>query len=127
MTEYPSWDLPQELWDALEERFDRLEEERGWAYQYHLSTAPGIKLGGYPGWSQDPDVPRCPVCRRPMEHLLTVESTEGDALSSTAWTPADEDPRAEGPGLTLGDLGGVYLFECRRCPGRPFAQRFDCA
>ncbi|MFI5531097.1 DUF1963 domain-containing protein [Kitasatospora sp. NPDC051853] len=127
VTEYPSWDLPQELWDALEERFDRLEEERGWAYQYHLSTAPGIKLGGYPGWSQEPDVPRCPVCRQPMEHLLTVESTEGDALSSTAWTPADEGPRAEGPGLTLGDLGGVYLFECRRCPGRPFAQRFDCA
>lgn len=48
-----------------------------------------------------------------MDHLLTVESTE-EADSRQAWTPAeDRDIRPEGPSLVLGDLGGVYLFECR--------------
>lgn len=125
VTEYPSWDLPYELWDALEVRFEQVEKETGWEYQYHLSTAPGIKLGGYPGWCQDPQWPNCPGCRTPMDHLLTVESTE-EADSRRAWTPLeDRDIRPEGPGLVLGDLGGVYLFECRTCPGRPFTHRFD--
>ncbi|MEU4092625.1 DUF1963 domain-containing protein [Streptomyces sp. NPDC026673] len=125
VTEYPSWDLPYELWDALEDRFVQVEKETGWDYQYHLSTAPGIKLGGYPGWCQDPQWPNCPDCRAPMDHLLTVESTE-EADCRQAWTPVeDRDARLDGPALVLGDLGGVYLFECRTCPGRPFTHRHD--
>lgn len=128
VTEYPGWDLPDGLWDALEPRFGQVEAETGWDYQYHLSTAPGIKLGGYPGWSQDPQWPDCSGCGKPMDHLLTVESTEADAAARPAWTPVEDQGVAyEGPGLVLGDLGGVYLFECRTCPGRPYKDRFDCA
>lgn len=123
--EYASWDLPQELWDELEDRIDRVQRETGWDYQVHLSTAPGSKLGGWPGWGQDPVWPCCPGCRRPMDHLLTVESTE-ESGPRWAWTPAEDRDRGfEGADLSLGDLGGVYLFECRSCPDRPFAHRFD--
>lgn len=62
-----------------------------------------------------------------MEHLLTVESTEADAVSRRAWTPIEEGHTPyEGPGLALGDLGGVYLSECHTCPGCPFTHRYDC-
>ncbi|MFJ4188484.1 DUF1963 domain-containing protein [Kitasatospora sp. NPDC089509] len=125
VTEYPSWDLSDEDWDALEDRFQQVEEETGWEYQSHLSTAPGVKLGGFPGWCQDAQWPSCAGCGVPMEHLLTVESTE-EYDSRQAWTPVeDRDLRWQGPGLRLGDLGGVYLFECHGCPGRPFAHRYD--
>ncbi|WP_063734186.1 hypothetical protein [Streptomyces virginiae] len=121
ITEYPSWDLPYPLWDALEPRFAQVEAETGWDYQYHLSTAPGTKLGGYPGWGQDPQWPDCSGCGKPMDHLLTVASSEADA----AWTPfEDEGVRYESADLMLGDMGGIYLFECRSCPGRPVKDRF---
>ncbi|MFB6513521.1 hypothetical protein ACFCW4_13200 [Streptomyces virginiae] len=121
ITEYPSWDLPYPLWDALEPRFAQVEAETGWDYQYHLSTAPGTKLGGYPGWGQDPQWPDCSGCGTPMDHLLTVASSEADA----AWTPfEDEGVRYESADLMLGDMGGIYLFECRSCPGRPVKDRF---
>ncbi|MGW4893592.1 IS3 family transposase [Kitasatospora sp. NPDC004240] len=49
-----------------------------------------------------------------------------DRLNPPTWTPVeDADDRIEGPELVLGDLGGVCLFECRTCPGRPFTERFD--
>ncbi|MFG2340440.1 DUF1963 domain-containing protein [Streptomyces yangpuensis] len=128
VTEYPSWDLPDELWDTLEPRFEQVEAETGWHYQYHLSTAPGTKLGGYPGWSQDPQWPDCSVCGERMAHLLTVESWEADGESRRTWTPVeDQGVRYEDTGLMLGDAGGVYLFECRSCPGRPVEERYDCA
>ncbi|WP_420082128.1 DUF1963 domain-containing protein [Streptomyces sp. JL4002] len=126
--EYPSWDLPEELWDRLEPRFEQVEAATGWDYQRHLATAPGTKLGGYPGWCQDPQWPDCAGCGERMEHLLTVESWEADAVSRLTWTPVeDQGVRYEDAGLMLGDAGGVYLFECRRCPGRPVRDRFDCS
>ncbi|XVV16772.1 hypothetical protein ACQP2X_21065 [Actinoplanes sp. CA-131856] len=57
-----------------------------------------------------------------MEHLLTVASWE--------FSRGDEHPgrRVQNPaGLMLGDVGGIYLFTCPVCPGRPFAYRFDCS
>ncbi|WP_246102782.1 hypothetical protein [Streptomyces piniterrae] len=63
-----------------------------------------------------------------MDHLLTVESTEADAVSRLTWTPIeDQDVEYEDAALMLGDMGGVYLFECRTCPGRPYKDRFDCS
>ncbi|MER8185963.1 DUF1963 domain-containing protein [Kitasatospora sp. NPDC094015] len=123
VTEYASWDLPQDLWDALEDRIEQVEAETGWDYQYHLSTAPGTKVGGWPGWAQEQPWPHCAGCRAPMHHLLTVESTE-EHDCRWAWTPVeDRAAPAEGADLSLGDLGGVYLFECRSCPGRPVTHR----
>ncbi|MFF1548076.1 hypothetical protein [Streptomyces sp. NPDC058291] len=90
VTEYPYWDLRDDMWDELEFRFLDLNQETGWDYQSHLSTAPGTKLGGYPGWCQDPEWPGCVECGNRMEHLLTVESTEADAVSRRTWTPLEE-------------------------------------
>ncbi|MFE0683777.1 hypothetical protein ACFW17_23555 [Streptomyces sp. NPDC058961] len=49
MTEYPYWDLHDDMWDELEFRFLDLDQETGWNYQSHLSAVPGTKLLGYPG------------------------------------------------------------------------------
>ncbi|MEV4559308.1 DUF1963 domain-containing protein [Kitasatospora sp. NPDC049285] len=142
VAEYPSWDLPAELHGRLRERFDRLEEETGWSYQRHLSVPDGIKAGGYPTWTQEPDWPDCPGCERRMEHLLSIGSAEFDGGSWRAWLPIEDTPATGtvwdlpyerrtlvqgAPGLMLGDMGGVYLFTCPRCPDRPFAHRFDCS
>ncbi|MDJ0461429.1 DUF1963 domain-containing protein [Streptomyces sp. H27-C3] len=142
ITEYPSWDLPPELSETLRERFDQLEGQTGWAYQHHLSVAGGIKTGGYPDWTQEADWPDCAGCDRRMEHLLTVGSVEFDGASWRSWLPEEDRPK-EGtvldlpfeermavqcaPGLMLGDMGGIYIFECLHCPDRPSAYRFDCS
>jgi hypothetical protein len=28
--------------------------------------------------------------------------------------------------MVMGDLGGMYIFLCRRCPELPYAHRYDC-
>ncbi|WP_328888195.1 hypothetical protein [Streptomyces sp. NBC_00316] len=54
VTEYPSWDLSRDTHDALQARFEELKATTGLYYSYHLAEAPGIKLSGYPGWTQEP-------------------------------------------------------------------------
>ncbi len=127
--EYPEIrDLP----DQLRERIWAWEETdaaRGYSYQYHLSVAPGTKVGGYVSWTQERDVPACPSCAREMDHLLTVASWEWDGETRRTWKPeeekrppADEDAGGGGPtGLTLGDANELYVFICRRCPDWPIA------
>ncbi|MFG2869969.1 DUF1963 domain-containing protein [Streptomyces sp. NPDC048338] len=140
VTEYAQWDLPEELHDALDARFEALEASTGWSYWYHLSVAEGIKVGGWPSWCQEPRWPDCPDCGRRTEHLLTVSSAEFDGASWRSWLPLEERP-AEGtvrdlpyedrralqraPGLMIGDMGGLYVFDCRHCPDRPFSYASD--
>ncbi|MEU1596968.1 DUF1963 domain-containing protein [Streptomyces sp. NPDC005708] len=142
VTDYPNWDLPEDIANALEARFEQLEEETGRSYWYHLSVSDGIKVGGYPTWTQEPNWPTCPTCSRRMDHLLTINSSEFDGESWRTWLPVEDTP-AEGtiwdlafeermqvqcsPGLMLGDMGGIYLFECPSCADRPFACRSDCS
>jgi hypothetical protein len=140
VTDYPSWDLPQDTWKALEPRFKQLKAETGWSYQYHLSVSDGTKVGGYPTWTQDPYWPGCPGCGQRMAHLLTIDSAEFNGQSWRTWLPVEDTPgtgtildlpyeertRIQRPhGLMLGDMGGMYLFECLRCPDRPFAYHSD--
>lgn len=142
VTEYPSRDLPDDVWTALEDRFAQLESDTGWSYHYHLADAPGIKLGGYPSWAQEPAWPDCDSCGQRMRHLLTVASWEYDGESWRTWLPIEDRPvddtqapgrfdpgRAalDAAGLMLGDAGGVYIFECPSCPGRPIGHWFDCS
>ncbi|MEW2415025.1 DUF1963 domain-containing protein [Streptomyces sp. NPDC046866] len=136
VTEYASRDLPWDLQDALRGRIDELEAETGLLYPYHLADAPGIKLGGWPGWTQEPVWPDCEGCGSRMEHLLTVASREFDGESWRTWLPVEDrnpdggDPDwhlAASAGLCLGDVGGVYVFECRTCPDRPVGHWFDCS
>ncbi|MER5687545.1 DUF1963 domain-containing protein [Streptomyces sp. NPDC002205] len=140
VTDYPNWDLPEGVADALEDRFEQLEEETGWSYWSHLSVSDGIKVGGYPTWTQDPFWPTCPTCNQRMDHLLTINSSEFDGESWRTWLPIEDTPATgtiwdlpyeertriqRPPGLMLGDMGGIYLFECLRCPDRPFAYHSD--
>ncbi|NUS82385.1 MAG: DUF1963 domain-containing protein [Streptomyces sp.] len=140
VVEYPRWDLPEELSQDLKERFDRLKEQSGWSYWYALSVAPGVKAGGYPNWSQEPDWPDCADCGRRMDHLLTVDSAEFDGGSAKTWLPVEDRPPVgeirdlpyeqrkavqRAPGLMIGDMGGVYVFICPRCPKMPYDHRSD--
>ncbi|MCX5300320.1 DUF1963 domain-containing protein [Streptomyces sp. NBC_00193] len=138
VTEFPSWDLPDEVYDGLRDRFEELFAKTGLRYSYHLAEAPGIKLGGYPGWTQESCWPDCDSCGGRMDHLLTVASWEFDAESCRTWLPSEDrtnDPEGRGwdattrnpAGLCLGDAGGVYIFECRTCPDRPIGHWFDCS
>ncbi|MFZ3494760.1 hypothetical protein ACODT5_16330 [Streptomyces sp. 5.8] len=71
VAEYPKDDLAWDLSDALKDRFELLLAETGLRYSSHLADAPGIKLGGYPGWRQEPCWPDRETCGGRMEHLPT--------------------------------------------------------
>lgn len=141
--EYPSHDLPDEVWSQIGEVVKRVEAESGWQYDTDLAVASGIKTGGYPGWTQPPDWPVC-ECGVQMEHLLTVSGWEFSRGDEKRWIPVEDRPAMAGwgihsredhpwravqnpAGLMLGDVGGVYLFVCVSCPDRPFDYRFDCS
>ncbi|WP_327412068.1 DUF1963 domain-containing protein [Streptomyces sp. NBC_01233] len=137
VTEYPRNDLSRDLEEALEDRFEALLAETGLRYSSHLADAPGIKLGGYPGWRQEPCWPDCETCGGRMEHLLTVTEGEFDNESWRTWLP-EEDRAAEETETrwlweseafnpTLLDTCGVnvYVFECRTCPHRPIGHWSD--
>ncbi|MCF2532096.1 DUF1963 domain-containing protein [Yinghuangia soli] len=131
--EYPSYDMTQSQADEVQAIAEELEKETGWSYWYDLSVAPGVKLGGYPGWTQDPQWPRC-ACGRVMDHLITVESNEFDGEDSPRWIPVEDQAGGDvwntvknPTDLVLGDAGGVYVFVCSTCPGRPYETVFDCS
>jgi hypothetical protein len=142
VVEYPSWDLPDDLYERFRAAFGSIRRKTGTDYHTHAADAPGTKAGGYPGWTQEPSWPVC-GCGAAMGHLLTVASWEFDRASMVRWLP--EEDRAAGiadignigdpimaavmrpAGLMLGDCGGVYLFVCPHCSDRPFDWRFDCS
>jgi hypothetical protein len=123
--EHPDgWELDEDL----RRRVMTWSEEQGWEYFYHLGSAPGTEVGGWPNWIQDPDYPACTTCGAPMSHLLTIASWECDGESWRRWVPAEDYPldrrRDENPGAALArteDAGSMYLFTCATCPGRPTA------
>ncbi|WP_435296417.1 hypothetical protein [Streptomyces sp. YPW6] len=140
--EYPNGDLPEELSDLLDERFDDLKEKLGYCY-FEVATTQQSKVGGYPGWTQPPDWPHCAGCGTRMEHLLSVTATEPgmgrwlplddrdprQGISAASSWQAEADPAALdtfGHDMCLGDLGGMYFFVCRACPGTPYTHRYDC-
>jgi hypothetical protein len=138
VVEYPNYDMPEGLAVALGDRFEEINEELGLSY-YDVATTIQSKVGGYPGWTQEPNWPQC-RCGRRMDHLLSITATEP---SAGRWFPLDEQgPRSENPahwseaehalfdsighGMDMGDLGGIYLFVCPTCPDLPYTHRYDC-
>ena len=135
IVEYPTWDLPTEIATEIRPTVDQMAAETGWEY-WHNSVAPGIKVGGYPSWTQPPDHPYC-ACGRPMDHLLSISSWEYDRGDDLRWITNEERPaiaaswadtdnqwhadapwrQAQAPaGLMIGDAGGIYIFVCTTCP-----------
>lgn len=136
--EYPNWDLPKGLARSLGQRFDDIEETLGFSY-YETAVTVQSKAGGYPGWLQPPNWPDC-RCGRRMDHLLSITASEP---VDGRWFPLDEEgPESSVPstrvgtedgavdtighGMDMGDLGGLYLFVCPKCPDMPYAHRYDC-
>jgi hypothetical protein len=58
------------------------------------AKGPGSKVGGWPKWVQDPEVPECIGCREPMGFLAQIAST---------------------PTLSFVDDGTLYTFVCEGC------------
>lgn len=138
--EYPGRDLPEQLRHIVGARSEELEDLHGLSY-WDAAVAMQTKVGGYPGWIQEPDWPDCRQCGERMEHLLTIHSQE--PFEGNPWLPeedrwgsgpawqrplAADREHAIGPGPTmcLGDMGGVYIFMCPTCPGTPYDHRYDC-
>ena len=143
VTEYPTFDLPRDVWLQIRDEIEQVKQDTGWEYESELAVAPGTKVGGYPGWTQSPDWPDC-SCGTPMEHLLTVTGWEFDRGDNKRWIAAEDRPAMQGwsfdseddhpsralqnpSGLMLGDAGGIYLFVCTHCDDRPVDYRFDCS
>lgn len=138
--EYPdirdlSDDLRRRIWE-----WEDTEAAQGYSYQHNLSVAPGTKVGGHVGWTQDSEVPCCASCQQEMEYLLTIASVEWDGESGRTWRPLEEssltfeasvvDERLatqEATGLVLGDADDLMVFICRRCPGWPVASVHQCS
>lgn len=130
-----------EQMDALQEVQNAIqgtdqEDTFATLYQYHLSIASGWKVGGFPHWLQDPDVPTC-SCGNPMEYLLTISSAEFDGGTWQRWL-AQEDRHVWGgpyeercaaqcaPDIMLGDMGSMNVFICRTCDGWPIHSVCQC-
>ncbi|MBA9003079.1 DUF1963 domain-containing protein [Thermomonospora cellulosilytica] len=137
VTEFPHY---SDLDPELARRITAWEEqiERRWRYHYHLSVAPGTKVGGWVHWIQDPIWLTC-ECGHALEHLLTIASGESDGQSWKTWTPAEEHPGMDANGrprrrldrrpadLMIGDVGDVYLFTCPQCEHRPITTLTQCS
>ncbi|GAB2848164.1 hypothetical protein GCM10022221_54380 [Actinocorallia aurea] len=126
--EYPDYsELPDDLQDRVRGIKDDPSHE--WSYHYHLSTAPGWKVGGWPASCQDVLRPDC-AAGHPMEYLLTIASGEFDGESWRTWEPREEATTRtdrEPVGIMLGDMGELNLFLCRTCPDLPMESVFACS
>jgi hypothetical protein len=105
-------------------------------YQYHFSVAPGTKVRGHVNWVQAPQIPTC-TCGAAMSHLLTVATAEFDGAYQR-WMPLEErHVWQEGfparnsvqcaAGLSIGDMGDFYVFECEACEHRPISCAMQCS
>jgi hypothetical protein len=132
--EYPSASsLSKDQFDDLEQ----WNEDGPALYQYSLSVAPGFKVGGYPNWSQEPQVPTC-SCGKEMDYLLTMDSAEFDGGTYERWLPESEQHVWQAAyevrnqvqcaaGLMLGDMGEINIFVCRACVPWKHRWVFQCS
>ena len=128
-------DSSDELNELAEAQDQDIIEDVATLYQYWLSVASGIKVAGYPNWSQFPEVPEC-TCGRPMDYLLTITGDEFDGGTRQRWAAKEdkailesEDFAAraairEPTGLLLGRGYTFNFFVCRHCEGWPVEATF---
>ncbi|MGY0234017.1 hypothetical protein [Longispora urticae] len=136
VVDFPSGhDLDRDLYGRILD----WEKTSGYEYNQELALAPGTKVGGWADWIQYAEHPDC-RCGRPMRHLLTIASWEGNPWSYDRWLPewatrpaarTETQPWRptghEDAGLTLGDAGSYYVFTCPRCPDHQATTVFQCS
>jgi hypothetical protein len=91
--EYPD---PEELSDELRHAVVYLGDD-GYDYAFELSTAPGWKVGGWPGWTDSPSAARCDACGTDMRYLLTIDTVEH---AGGRWQPEEETGLPTNPDYT---------------------------
>jgi hypothetical protein len=118
VTEYPDEaDLPADLGALVEGIGD------GHEYAFHLSTAPGWKAGGWPGWTDDPLPMDCAGCGARMRYLLTIDTVEH---GGGRWQPEEERDlpknrdHTEPTKIVVGRWANLHFFVCTGCPDQPF-------
>jgi hypothetical protein len=132
--EYPS---AFSLSESQIEELEQWQDDGSVMYQYSLSVAPGFKVGGYPHWVQEPQVPTC-RCGKEMDYLLTIDSAEFDGGTYERWLPESErhvwnaeyEVRSQvqcAAGLMLGDMGNINVFVCRSCTTWEHRWIFQCS
>jgi hypothetical protein len=119
--EYPDiQDLPWPLESRVDEWEDGLGEEAGYDYRNDLSTAPGLKTGGWPYWPQTPKPADCD-CGAGMSLLLAIPSSE----HLQSWTPLEDRAHAAEPGYEAefqnptgfhGARDVLLIFVCQQDP-----------
>ncbi|MBA8957435.1 DUF1963 domain-containing protein [Actinomadura namibiensis] len=117
VVEYPH---PEDLPEQLRERLYAWGRTGRWSYFYHLSVAPGTKVGGWIRFAQDPLWQRC-YQGHLTDHLLTIATSESEGGSHQTWDPVEEPERRPGAvtGLRVGDAGSLFVAICHECWGRP--------
>jgi hypothetical protein len=119
------------------QRMNEISEEAAELYQDSLSVAPGFKVGGFPNWCQDPQIPRC-QCGGLMSYVLTVDSNEFDGGTVDRWLSVEEREFWSAPyekriqvqsavGIMLGDMGEMNLFACMQCSPWRYKAVFQCS
>jgi hypothetical protein len=140
--EYPDGNsLTDEQWDSLDKWYSENRPEADQDsdlldYWSSLSVASGFKVGGYPRWTQMPDIPQCD-CGALTKYMLTIDSAEFDGGTYKRWLPleerhvwtADFETRMAvqcAPGIMLGDMGEMNLFVCKNCTPWKLHYRVQC-
>ncbi len=71
------------------------------------------KLGGEPDWIQNPQIPICRECQKPMIFVAQIDSV---AMLDRKNYPAKDPKTGKGiEKLMLGDVGMIYVFTCLEC------------
>ncbi|MCZ8518989.1 MULTISPECIES: hypothetical protein [Paenibacillus] len=120
-----------------QEELGEEDEEDEAIYEYQLSVADGTKVGGYVNWIQFDETPTC-HCSNAMEHLLTLSEAEFDGGTYSRWCPEElgdvwnlpyqERAVLQSPlGVSLGDMGKIYVFICHTCTSKPLQTVFQCS
>lgn len=131
------WEFPDYNWHlTADERaeMDRHDRPGELSYEDYSGAAPGTKVGGLTHWRPgEMEWPSCPD-GHPMEHLLTVATTEYDGHDWPAWLPAEDRDSSGGPvgdwqdlasQILLGDGGDMFVFICFQCADWPTTKRLQ--
>ena len=116
--DYPHYEQISK-YDEFDRKYANTETaERFWK-EFQPQT--GTKFGGYPSWSQFPDVPQC-SCGKTKDFIFQLSSE--DLEDGQAWPPPSN--KWSPHGIMIGDVGCIFFFVCRDCGEKTLETKWDC-